>query len=1084
MANANFYKGLTIQLGADSSGLDKALRQAQKQASGTYRELQQINRALKFDPSNTRLLVQQQENLKAKIKASTDELAALKAAEEQIGKENMSTEQWNRLQADIGKCEAYLKKYNQELAQSEYNYKLATTSAHDFGDKLERVGTKISNVGDKISTISGGISNFGDSYTQKVTAPIIGAAAAAVSATVTIDDALTSVRKTVDGTEEDYRALKDAAIEFSKTNAVSADQMLELDALGAQLGFALEELQKFGEVSSGLDIATDMSAEQAATEMAQFANITRMAHDDIDRYASTIVNLGNNLATTESKVSSMGQRIAAQGTQVKMSQADILGWSGAMTSLGIEAEAGGTAFSKTLAKIDMAVATGSDKLELFAKIAGKSVKDFSKAWNKDATGVMKDFLKGLNDAENMSVTLSELDFNDVRMSDALKRLAGNTDLVTQSLEYANKGWNENVALSEEVANKNSAISAKFEMLKNKVVAVANSVGEPLSDALMNAIDAAEPLIKMIENGADAFNKMSREEQQQVMFAVGAVAALGPLLSIAGRTGDKIGSLVTHVGNAVKSLKTFAHGLGEYNNGIREVEGVSSNLTKSMKLLHGGLIAVGIAAAAAITIGIINLWKDYQQQIETARTAALSFEGMEQKVKDRAIESKDALKEAGEGAIFYRDKLAETKEGIQGLIEKQAEANTQFMSSLKDFNVDSTMLGTYMQTIETLANHDLPLTAEQQAELNVAVQGYNDITGGSLEIIDKQTGKLSQNTTEIWNNTRAYLAQAEIEVYQERIKKAIEERMDAEELLKEAQDKLTESQNNLSDAISKQSDTYDVYGTNVAMAEADVRSAEQAVKDIEGTIKDCNDYIAEGSKKITDIELRTQNATEATNIWSETVNQLGKDVKESMNKAGWSTNDFAQKCIDAGLTTEEMKKITSKQFEEMYVNAKGDMDKIIESIKEVNKQQFDKKKLEFDPSDIDLARKKWEELKTRIENNSIKGKILLESLQVGGAGPAGTWGKHAAGGIFTSKTYTSNGIVGEAGAEALVPIENPRYIAPFAKAVAQQMANITNTKQTINQVNLDGVTINDDKAMEKATEDYLYKVMRKAGMNRG
>ena len=258
-------------------------------------------------------------------------------------------------------------------------------------------------------------------------------------AAITIDTALTGVRKTVDGTEEQYQDLKEAAIEFSKTNAVSADQILDIQALGAQLGFTIDELDEFSQVVSGLDIATDMDAETAATEMAQFANITKMAHGEVSNYGSAIVNLGNHMATTESQISSMAQRVAAASTQVGMSQADILGWSAAMSSLGVEAEAGGTAFSQTVATIDAAVATGSDDIQAFADIAGMSADEFSSSWKASATDTMVALLQGTNSAENMTVALESMGVTGIRQTDVLKRLAGNTELVTQALQYSNDG---------------------------------------------------------------------------------------------------------------------------------------------------------------------------------------------------------------------------------------------------------------------------------------------------------------------------------------------------------------------------------------------------------------------------------------------------------------------------------------------------------------------------------------------------------------------------------------------------------------------------------------------------------------------
>lgn len=401
---------------------------------------------------------------------------------------------------------------------------------------LDTAGGKLVSSGSKLAKAGGEIYNTGariEAAGQKlvpVTAAIAGVAVATGAAAVKIDTSLTGVRKTVDGTEEQYRQLKESAIEFSKTNAVSADQILDIQALGAQLGFSIDELDEFSRVVSGLDIATDMNAEQAATELAQFANIVKMSHSDVSRYGSAIVNLGNNLATTESSVSSMGQRIAAASNQVGMSTPDILGWSGAMSSLGIEAEAGGTAFSNTVASIDKAVATGGDALDSFASIAGMSADQFAQSWRTSATDTMLALLKGTNSAENMTVALESMGVTGIRQTDVLKRLAGNTDLVSQALQVSNDGWRENTALQDEVNNRNDSMAAKLEILQNKVIAVAEDIGTPLVNAATDAVDAAEPLFEAVENVTQGFADMDEGAQRNIIALAAVAAAASPFLT--------------------------------------------------------------------------------------------------------------------------------------------------------------------------------------------------------------------------------------------------------------------------------------------------------------------------------------------------------------------------------------------------------------------------------------------------------------------------------------------------------------------------------------------------------------------------
>lgn len=1106
MAVSTVYKGLTIQLGADTKDFTKEMKNAAKVADGTGKQLKQINRELKFDPKNTELLAQKQGLLAKQSEAAKNQLELMKEELRQLDEQGIDhlSPVWTQLTADIAKTEYQLKTYEKAMEEARKQQQLIESGAKAAGEKIEAMGKKVQSAGkliqdggEFIQKVSGGVEKVGNTLTASVTAPLIAAGAATVKAAIDIDSGLTSVRKTVDGTEEQYQQLKKAAIDFSKVNAVSADQMLELDALGAQLGFAIDELELFGRVASGLDIATDMDAETAASEMAQFANITRMAHGDIERYGSTIVNLGNNLATTESKVSSMGQRIAAAGTQTKMSQAEILGWAGAMSSLGIEAEAGGTAFSTTISTIDAAVAKGGEGLETFAKIAGKSSEDFAKSWKDNASVAFQDLLKGVDGAENMTIALEEMGVTGIRQSDVLKRLAGNTDLVAQALGYANDGWEQNTALQTEVDNRNESLAAKFEMLKNKVTAVAEQVGKPLADALLDAVDAAEPLIKIVEDGAEAFSNMSKEEQQNVLKNIAMVASLGPLLSIAGKVGGVFGGAVKGVGAATEALGKFTEGMGKVKQG-------TSTMGSVLGGLKGGLVGIGIAAAAAVVAFGISKWVEYKDKLEKTEKAAMSFKDMEAKVRGELDESKKSAEKAGDGLKNYRGSIDDTIGKIDELRESQANANEDFMNSFKDFTVDSEMLGTYMDTIRELGNSALPLTAEKQAELTIAVDGYNSITGDSLEIIDLQTGKLSKNTEEIIANTNAFLAQAEIEVYQERIKKAVEERIQAEDNLTSAKDAQKKAQDHLNQVMKDSALYGEAYSGVLLNAQLELSKCDKAVEDAEQGLKNANATIKDGTDKVKNLTIKQNELKESTQLLSDKFNSFEGETKKAFKESGLSVSDFAQKLVDAGVSTDVLKNMSNENFQKMYQECDGDIGKMMERLTDLDKKTLGKKTLEVDVTALDRAMDKWGKLKGMLDQ-PLQGKAIVNfGSGVGNVkGPFNAAGgisiarhatggikipRHADGGILNQPTLTKVGWVGEDGAEAIIPLTNRKYVTPFARAVAEQMGlygsrGVSDNSKTI-QIILNDAILNDDTAMRQAALDLLVEVQRKAGMNRG
>ena len=467
---AGNIKGLTVEIDGNVTKLSKAIATVNTDAKKLQRELRGVTTLLEYDPKNVVLLEQKQRKLNEALEDQADKLKELqdleKAYSEQLGpRTEEEAKDFESLQREIVATSRSLEAAKRALADFRIEQGVAHSAIGKLGEGLESFGRRVKPAGEMIESMGGKLS-------RTLTPAVLAAGAATVAAAVDIDTNLTNVRKTVDGTEEQYQALKEAAIEFSLTNAVSASQILDIQALGAQLGFAIDELDEFGQVVSGLDIATNMGAEQAATEMAQFANITKMSRGEIRNYGSAIVGLGNSFATTESDISSMAMRIAAAGTQVHMSQEDILGLATALASMGVEAEAGGTAISTIMAQIDKDIALNSEAVETWASTAGMSARDFADAWRADPVQALSALLSNMEAATaeggNMSVMLQELGIDSIRQTDVMKRLAGNSQFVADAVAKANDEWGKNTALQNEVDNRNRSLAAQFEMLKNRV----------------------------------------------------------------------------------------------------------------------------------------------------------------------------------------------------------------------------------------------------------------------------------------------------------------------------------------------------------------------------------------------------------------------------------------------------------------------------------------------------------------------------------------------------------------------------------------------------------------------------------------
>ena len=228
----------------------------------------------------------------------------------------------------------------------------------------EKLSGAIKSVGKKMTDV-------GKQLSMKVTAPILGLGALVVKAAADFETAFAGVRKTVDATEEEYAALETGIRDMSKRISATPEEIAAVMEAAGQLGISKDYLLDFTETMINLGVATNMSSTDAAVALARLANITQMPQDQFDELGSAIVALGNNLATTEADIVNMALRLAGAGSVLDMSNAQILGIAGALSSVGIEAQAGGSAFSRVMIDIANTVASATtgvvDNTEAMAK---------------------------------------------------------------------------------------------------------------------------------------------------------------------------------------------------------------------------------------------------------------------------------------------------------------------------------------------------------------------------------------------------------------------------------------------------------------------------------------------------------------------------------------------------------------------------------------------------------------------------------------------------------------------------------------------------------------------------------------------
>ena len=350
-----------------------------------------------------------------------------------------------------------------------------------------------------------------------------------------------------------------------------------------------------------------MSAEEAATAIAKIANIMGLTSDEYSRFGAAVVDLGNNFATTEKDIVEMTNRLAAGGKLAGLSTADILGLATAMSSVGIEAEAGGTAMTQTLTAIGNAVSlTGkgaADDLNLIAKTAGMTSEEFQQAWKEKPVVALQSFIKGLQEAQdkgvNMNAILMQLGMTGVRQSNMLKSLALASDKMGQAVDRSNKAWKENTALTNEANKRYETTESQLKMFKNQVTDLAIEFGGALLKALREGLKAGKPWIETLAKMAKQFSSMSEEQQRNILKWGALAAGAGPALTILGKGLGIIGNLTKALGWLTKGTGKTVGGLSLMLKTFQAFR-TTGNLTSAFQLASTGMASFGTATATAST----------------------------------------------------------------------------------------------------------------------------------------------------------------------------------------------------------------------------------------------------------------------------------------------------------------------------------------------------------------------------------------------------------------------------------------------------------------------------------------------------
>ena len=745
-----------------------------------------------------------------------------------------------------------------------------------------------------------------------------------------IDSAYRDMRKTVEGTEEQFEALKDSAIDFSRTHVTSADQMLEIQAMGGQLGIAVDDLDEFAETVSNIEVATNIDANTAAEQLGKLSGVLDMSSEDFGHFSDSLVRLGNNFPGMESDIMEITTRFGGMGAIVGMSADEMLAWSTAATATGQKSEAAGSAMQRFIGKVEGAVAKGGDSLEQFAEVSGMSAEKFADVWEDSPSDALQAFVEGLHAIDeaggSVDATLQDMGITNVRDRQLLEGLAQTTDILSDALGQSADAWRDGGDAAAEADKKAQGFSGQLSMLKNNLQVLGAEVGESFAPVL-------GVLNQMVQGVTEWYTGLSDGAKTAIDVGGLIAAGLGPVLSVGGAIGQGFAHFrqsVNESAAATLKLMDSSSGTAKALQGVTDAATLSAaasgmledDATKAARGLQRQAaiakvagVAMGVAKAAAVGLAVAGIALLADALVKAYRENK-TFEDSMESMSSEAQRTSSIVDGQTASMEELDTRTGQAAKTWSEFVEAQSQRAQAMRQNNDDLAAEVSTLDLAKSAIEQYAGKT-GLSVQAQGRLRQAVALVNDACGTQYKVVDAANGVISDSTGEydentdsvkenkdaILDNIEARKKEAEQEVLTENYKQAVQERIDAETQLADAVRRRDEAQKAYDSAPS--GDKASAY-TELVDAKEDVKkyseAAENAIslqKSFEKQFESLGDTASEAGSKLLDA------MGDFSGVFTSGLSLKGFSIgefQEMLSKSGASISDFK------GLTEEQLASI--------------------------------------------------------------------------------------------------------------------------------------------------------------------------------
>ena len=592
---AGNIKGICIELNGDTTKLDKALRNVNKETKDVQKKLQEVERALKMDPGNTELIAQKEKLLGQEIDKTKQKLEMLRKADEKVSKEmedgiEGAADKHEELQRQIATTES-----KEKMLQKEFDKLREVPSKVDqIAESMAKTGEKVKEVGDKLKSM-------GKTYSMYVTAPLVAAGTVGAKKFADVDKIMQLTNATMGNTAKQAELL-DKAMKDAASNSTFG----MTDAANATLNFARAGLtaeQAAAALAPAMNLAAGEGGELDTVSAGLVATINGFAgsFEEASDYADVFANACNNSALDVNSLSEAMSVAApifhAAGYDVR----DAALYMGTMANAGIDAGTAANALKTGMAKLVSPAKQGKDwldKLGVSITKADGSMKDSVTVQRE-----LHDAFAGLSESEQIAAASAIFGKN--QMSNWLALI----NTAPEDVAKLSSAIGEQGTTTEMAEAMMSGFGGSLEKLKSSIDVAATSLGEALAPIILAVANGLQKLV-------DWFNNLSPAMQRVVAVVGIIVAAIGPLLLI-------IGTLMSAAGSIMMMAPLIAGAIGAIAPVILIVIGVITLLVTAGVFLYKNWDTIK-EKAAAFKDAVANAWQTLKDKVSAILQSLSSF----------------------------------------------------------------------------------------------------------------------------------------------------------------------------------------------------------------------------------------------------------------------------------------------------------------------------------------------------------------------------------------------------------------------------------------------------------------------------